>query len=59
MFEAQLEQAKTFKQVVDALKDIVTDVNVDIGEEGLALQSMDSTHCCLISFSWTKDGFSQ
>lgn len=29
MFEAHLKEASTLKKIVDAIKDLVTDVNID------------------------------
>jgi len=41
-------QAPVFKQVVDALKDILTDVNLEIDRTGLKIVAMDNTNIVLI-----------
>jgi hypothetical protein len=35
---AQLKQGKIFKEIIEAMKDLVTDANLECGEEGLKLQ---------------------
>eukprot|EP01138_Halocafeteria_seosinensis_P008890 gb/GECG01009086.1/.p1 GENE.gb/GECG01009086.1/~~gb/GECG01009086.1/.p1 ORF type:complete len:132 (+),score=9.17 gb/GECG01009086.1/:1-396(+) len=49
MFEARLVQGKIFKMVVEAMKDLVTDANLDCSKEGISLQAMDSSHVSLVS----------
>jgi len=41
-------QAATFKQVIDALKEILMDVNLEIDETGIKIVAMDNTHIVLI-----------
>lgn len=38
MFEARLAQGTLLKKLVDAVKDLVTDVNFDVSNTGLACQ---------------------
>ena len=35
MFEAKLSEGVVFKKIVDSIKDIVTDVNIDVGPTGI------------------------
>jgi len=35
MFEAKLSEGVVFKKIVDSIKDIVTDVNIDISPSGI------------------------
>ena len=37
------------KKVVDAIKDLVTDVNLEVSDAGISLQAMDSSHVALVS----------
>jgi hypothetical protein len=37
MFEATLGEAGTFKKIVESIKDIVVDVNIDISPSGISL----------------------
>ena len=57
MLEAQYTQAATFKKVIDALKDLVTDVTFEAGPDGLYMQAMDASHVALISLTLTREGF--
>ena len=48
MFEAKLNDGTVLKRIVDAIKDLVQDVNLDISETGISLQAMDSSHVALV-----------
>jgi len=37
MFEAKLADGQTLKRIVEAIKDLVTDVNIDATPTGLSL----------------------
>jgi proliferating cell nuclear antigen len=55
MFEAKFENATTLKRVLDAIKDLVTDVNWDCSSQGITLQAMDSSHVSLVSLVLTPE----
>lgn len=57
MFEARLVQGKVFKQIIEAIKDLVQDANIDCSEEELAIQSMDSSHVALVAVALQSGGF--
>ena len=57
MFEARLIQGKIFKQVIDAIKDLVTDANIDVTEEEMSIQAMDSSHVSLVHVTMRQEGF--
>jgi proliferating cell nuclear antigen len=57
MLEARLQHATTLKKLLDAVKDLVTDVNLDCSASGIAFQSMDSSHVCLIALLLRENGF--
>lgn len=50
-------QASTFKQIIDALKEILMDVNLEIDETGLKIIAMDNTHIVLIHLKLERDKF--
>ena len=55
MFEAKLSEGVILKKIVDSIKDIVTDVNIDISPSGKrhnkqALQTPKSKRDCSRSF---------
>jgi len=37
MFEAKLAEGHVFKKIVEAIKDLVTDVNIDVSPSGISL----------------------
>ncbi len=49
MFEAKFQEAKIFKNIVDAIKELVKNVNLDMNSGGISLQAMDSSHVALVS----------
>lgn len=57
MFEAKLTEGHTFKRIVEAIKDLVTDVNLDVGPAGISLQAMDTSHVALVSLNLSMEGF--
>ena len=57
MFEAILREALTLKKIIDSIKDLVTDVNIDATPSGLSVQAMDSSHVALVSLTLGQNGF--
>lgn len=57
MFEAKLTEGNILKKIVEAIKDIVTDVNIDVNPSGISLQAMDSSHVALVSLYLSMEGF--
>ncbi|PLW41357.1 hypothetical protein PCASD_08871 [Puccinia coronata f. sp. avenae] len=59
MFEAKLEQAGVLKCVLDAIRELVTDVNFNCDEDGMKLQAMDNSHVALVALQLRASGFGQ
>lgn len=57
MFEARLVRGHVLKQIVEAIKDLVTEANLDCSEHGLGMQAMDGNHVMLISLMLRERGF--
>merc|ERR1719272_2047597 len=57
MFEARLIQGSILKKLVDAMKDLVTDANLDCSASGISLQAMDSSHVSLCAVMLRASGF--
>eukprot|EP01026_Neomeris_dumetosa_P027284 TRINITY_DN221_c0_g1_i1.p2 TRINITY_DN221_c0_g1~~TRINITY_DN221_c0_g1_i1.p2 ORF type:complete len:265 (-),score=35.63 TRINITY_DN221_c0_g1_i1:242-1036(-) len=57
MFEATLGQCGVMKKIVEALKELVQEVNFDVNEQGMFLQAMDSSHVSLVCLELKEDGF--
>ena len=57
MFEARLVQGNLLKKLCDGLKDLVTEVNLDVSSTGITCQAMDSSHVCLVATHLRADGF--
>lgn len=49
MFEAVLANGALFKKLIEAIKDLVKDVNFDCGDEGITVQAMDGSNVALVS----------
>lgn len=57
MFEARLTQGKVFKQLIEALKDLVQEANIDCSDDELSIQAMDNSHVALVAVSLRSGGF--
>ena len=57
MFEAVLTEGAMFKGIIDAIKDLVSDCNLDCSEEEISIQSMDSAHVSLVSVNLGSAAF--
>ena len=58
MFSATLDEGNILKKIVEAIKDIVSNVNIEAGPNGITMQAMDPTHVALVSLDLKADGFS-
>ncbi|KAF1741565.1 hypothetical protein MXB_4328 [Myxobolus squamalis] len=57
MFEATFIQSTVFRQIVEALKDIVTDVNIECTANGIKAQAMEPSHISLASLRIAPEAF--
>ena len=59
MFHAKLNEGILIKKLIDAIKDLVSDINFDISSTGVSLQAMDSSHVALVSLNLSAEGFEE
>jgi len=57
MFSAKLQEGIILKKIVEAIKDLVKNVNIDANSSGLSMQAMDSSHVALVSLQLKEVGF--
>lgn len=57
MFEAKLLNGGILKKIIEAIKDVVSEVNIDVSAAGLSLQAMDGSHVALVSLNLSMEGF--
>jgi proliferating cell nuclear antigen len=57
VLEIKTVQASIFKQVVDALKEILMDVNLEFDETGMKIVALDTTHIVLVHLKLDADRF--
>lgn len=57
MFEARLVQGAMLKKIVEAIKDLVENANLDCSPSGISLQAMDSSHVSLCALLLRDEGF--
>jgi proliferating cell nuclear antigen len=57
MFEATLEQGQLLKKILEAVKDLVTEANLECSPSGVQLQAMDSSHVSLVTLLLKGSGF--
>ncbi len=58
-FEARSSSAGLWKKLVDAMKELVTEVNMQCVPEGINIQSMDAAHVALVAMGINCAGFEQ
>jgi proliferating cell nuclear antigen len=57
LLEIKTVQASIFKQVVDALKEILMDVNLEFDDTGMKVVALDTTHIVLVHLKLDFDRF--
>lgn len=57
MFEARLTQGKILKQLIEALKDLVQEANIDCSDDEISIQAMDNSHVSLVAVALRAGGF--
>ena len=57
MFEEKLKEGHILKRIVEAIKDLVNEINLDVTPSGISLQAMDTSHVALVSLSLSSEGF--
>eukprot|EP00994_Dinema_validum_P000208 NODE_1037_length_1137_cov_145.882353_g792_i0.p1 GENE.NODE_1037_length_1137_cov_145.882353_g792_i0~~NODE_1037_length_1137_cov_145.882353_g792_i0.p1 ORF type:complete len:263 (+),score=71.77 NODE_1037_length_1137_cov_145.882353_g792_i0:58-846(+) len=59
MFEATLEQGQLLKKILEAIKDLVNEANLECSPSGVQLQAMDSSHVSLVTLLMKSNGFEE
>lgn len=59
MFVARFEECSSFRKIIDSIKDLVKNVNIDVTQKGISIQAMDSCHIALVSLQLRDKAFSQ
>lgn len=57
MFYAKLSEGLLIKKLIDSIKDLVSDINLDVSPIGISLQAMDSSHVALVTLHLSSEGF--
>lgn len=55
--EAQLQSPVLFRKILDALRELVEEANIDCNQSGLSLQAMDASHVALVAMHLSAKGF--
>lgn len=56
---AKFAKASQLKKIVDAMKDLVNEANLECSPKGISLQAMDSSHVSLISLNLVQENFAE
>jgi proliferating cell nuclear antigen len=59
MFEATLQQGNLLKKILEAIKDLVNEANLECSSSAVQLQAMDSSHVSLVTLLLKGSGFEQ
>lgn len=58
MFQATMSNSSTLRKIIDSIKELVTQVNLEASPNGISLQAMDSAHISLVNLQLNENGFS-
>ena len=59
MFTAKLNNVSIFKKIIESLKDLIKEINIEVGITGLSMKAKDSSNTALVSFELHESGFSE
>jgi proliferating cell nuclear antigen len=59
VFQIKTIKASPFRTLVDAVKDILTEVNLEVDSQGLKIMAMDGTHTILVHMRLYADRFDE
>ena len=59
MFHAKLNEGLLIKKLIDSIKDLVSDINLEVSPMGISLQAMDSSHVALVTLNLSSEGFEE
>lgn len=59
MFYAKLNESILMKKLIESIKDIVSEINFEVGPLGINLQAMDASHVALVTVSLSSEGFAE
>ena len=57
MFEARIIQGSTLKKIIESIRELVKDANLDCDENGVSMQAMDSSHVSLCALALNANAF--
>ena len=59
MFHAKLSDGLLLKRLIESLRELVHEVNLDVQSTGLTVQAMDASHIALVALRLSSDGFEE
>ena len=59
ILEVKTVQAGAFRILIEALKEILTDANLEFDSSGMKVMAMDSSHTVLVHLKLNADNFEQ
>ena len=59
MFVAKLKESLLMKKLIESIKDIVTEINLEVTPLGMNIQAMDGSHVALVTVHLSCEGFEE
>lgn len=59
MFSCKLYDGNVLKKIVESIKDVVNNVNIEVNQDGMSFQAMDLSHVALVTLNLRHDGFQE
>lgn len=57
LFQAEIRPARVFRNIVEALKEVVAELHLECTDTDIIVQAMDSSHVSLVSLRLAAEGF--
>ena len=59
MFHAKITEGIILIKLIDSIKDIITEINLNVNSQGISFQSMDIDHVALLEVKLSSEGFEE
>ena len=59
LLKFQTVQSVAFKSLIEALKELLTETNIEFSDEGMKIMSMDESHTVLVRLKLLKENFNE
>ena len=59
MFRAKIKEGILLKKIIDCIKELASEINLEVSLKGISLKLMDYSHVALANLFLSKEGFEE